>query len=325
MSTVLPDFWPGQVPPDFLIPGPGESPATFYERFCGRKTVVAFAPDIRSLPELNGLLPAVGILGVVPATSVEVQDPPYPVVRDSGRIAAAFLGEPNASEPMVAVLRTTLTIEKLLRRSEFGQIRYVLDALPDEPSRVCNATAPVLLVPNVLPPALCSRLIAAHDADHFESGMLRHNGAGVVLEPDAVTKKRRDHRLTDPELSDAVTEALGARLLPAIARAFHYPVTRMEGYKVVAYDAVTGGYFRPHRDNSTPDARHRRFALSVNLNAEYSGGDLEFPEFGPCLYRAPAGGAVVFSGTLLHAARDVTVGRRYVLLSFLWGEEAPVR
>lgn len=88
---------------------------------------------------------------------------------------------------------------------------------------------------------------------------------------------------------------------------------------------ATGGYFRPHRDNSTPDARQRRFALSLNLNAAYAGGELESPEFGPCLYRPPPGAATVFPGTLLHAAPDVTRGRRYVLLSFLWGEEAAVR
>lgn len=325
MSPALPDFWPGKVPPDFLVSGPEETSATFYERFCGRNAVVVFAPDVQRLPDLRGLLPTAGVLGVVPAASVEGWVPRYPVVRDSGRIARAFLGEPPGGEPVAVVLRSTLTIEALLRPAETGQIQRTLDALPNEPARVCDASAPVLVVPNVLPPPLCRQLIAAHDAENFESGMLRRTGANVALAPDPDIKKRRDHRLADPELEGAVTEALGERLLPAIARAFHYPVTRMESYKVVAYDADTGGYFRPHRDNSTPDARHRRFALSLNLNADYAGGELVFPEFGPCRYRPPAGGATVFSGTLLHAAREVTRGRRYVLLSFLWGEEAAAR
>lgn len=46
-----------------------------------------------------------------------------------------------------------------------------------------------------------------------------------------------------------------------------------------------------------------------------------FPEFGPTRYRPLGGGTMVFSGTLLHGVRDVTAGRRYVLLSFLWGDE----
>ena len=46
---------------------------------------------------------------------------------------------------------------------------------------------------------------------------------------------------------------------------------------------------------------HRRFAVSLNLNTgDYEGGCLRFPEFGPHLYVAPAGGAVVFSCSLLH-------------------------
>jgi predicted 2-oxoglutarate/Fe(II)-dependent dioxygenase YbiX len=318
VSATLPDFWPGQVAPDFLVSGPDATPATFYERFCGRNTVIVFAPDVRRLPDLSRFVPMAGIIGVVPATSTEGRNDVYPVVRDSGSITRAFLGEPVVEDPVVVVLRSTLTIEAILRAPEIGQIQHMLETLPNEPARVCDATAPVLMIPDVLPIALCRRLIAAHDAEHLESGMLRQSGAGAALVPDPEIKKRRDHRLTNPELSGAVTEALGARLLPAIARAFHYPVTRMENYKVVAYDGATGGYFRPHRDNSTPDARHRRFALSLNLNAGYTGGELVFPEFGACRYRPPAGGAVVFSGTHLHAARDVTAGRRYVLLTFLW-------
>jgi len=96
----------------------------------------------------------------------------------------------------------------------------------------------------------------------------------------------------------------------------------LEPFKVVCYDSATGGYFRRHRDNVTPDARHRRFALSINLNDDYQGGSLVFPEFGPEGYSPPRGGALVFSGELLHEATAVTAGKRYVLLSFLWGDEA---
>ena len=66
---------------------------------------------------------------------------------------------------------------------------------------------------------------------------------------------------------------------------------------------------------------HRRFAVSINLNAEeFEGGDLRFPEFGPRTYRPPTGGAVVFSCSLLHEATPVTQGRRYAFLPFLYDE-----
>jgi len=64
---------------------------------------------------------------------------------------------------------------------------------------------------------------------------------------------------------------------------------------------------------------HRRFAVSINLNAEgVEGGDLRFPEFGSRTYRPPTGGAVVFCCALLHEATPVTRGRRYAFLPFLY-------
>ena len=58
----------------------------------------------------------------------------------------------------------------------------------------------------------------------------------------------------------------------------------------------------------------------MNLNEGYEGAHLRFPEYGAYLYRPGAGGAVVFSGSHLNEALPVTRGKRYVLLSFLFGE-----
>jgi predicted 2-oxoglutarate/Fe(II)-dependent dioxygenase YbiX len=97
----------------------------------------------------------------------------------------------------------------------------------------------------------------------------------------------------------------------------------MERYLIACYDAAGGGYFRPHRDNTTNATLHRRFAVTINLNAEdYEGGDLRFPEFGPKSYRAPTGGAVVFSCALMHEALPVTRGKRYAFLPFLYDDAA---
>jgi len=100
-------------------------------------------------------------------------------------------------------------------------------------------------------------------------------------------------------------------------------VTRMERYIVACYDASVGGYFQPHRDNTTKGTAHRRFAVTINLNTEdYAGGALMFPEYGRTVYRPPTGGAVVFSCTLLHQALPVTKGRRYAFLPFLYDDAA---
>jgi predicted 2-oxoglutarate/Fe(II)-dependent dioxygenase YbiX len=107
-----------------------------------------------------------------------------------------------------------------------------------------------------------------------------------------------------------------------ILRAFHFAATRLERYLVACYDASEGGYFRPHRDNQSLGTAHRRFAVSINLNAEdFDGGDIRFPEFGQRTYRPPTGGAVVFNCSLLHEATPVTRGRRYAVLPFLFDAE----
>ena len=78
-----------------------------------------------------------------------------------------------------------------------------------------------------------------------------------------------------------------------------------------------------HRDNTTKGTAHRRFAVTINLNTEeYEGGDLRVPEFGSRVYRAPTGGAVVFSCSLMHEARPVIKGLRYAFLPFLYGDDA---
>jgi hypothetical protein len=73
---------------------------------------------------------------------------------------------------------------------------------------------------------------------------------------------------------------LERRLLPMVYRAFQFNTTRIERYLVGCYDAEKGGYFRPHRDNTVPLVAHRRFAVTINLNEDYEGGYLCFPEFG---------------------------------------------
>ena len=62
--------------------------------------------------------------------------------------------------------------------------------------------------------------------------------------------------------------------------------------------------------------------MTINLNGDFDGGELRFPEFGTRTYRAPPGGAVVFGCGLLHEATPVTRGRRYAFLPFLYDDAA---
>ncbi|WP_296599267.1 2OG-Fe(II) oxygenase [Phenylobacterium sp.] len=180
--------------------------------------------------------------------------------------------------------------------------------------------APALIVPNVFEPELCEHLIAQHEADGGAfTGVMRDAGQRTVAVMDDL-KKRRDIWIEDPELQAAIRERLERRLYPMIQRALGFTATRIERYLVSCYDAADGAVFHPHRDNTTQGTAHRKFACSLNLNGGFEGGDLRFNEFGPATYRAPPGGAVVFSCGLTHEATAVKSGRRYAFLPFLYDE-----
>jgi predicted 2-oxoglutarate/Fe(II)-dependent dioxygenase YbiX/peroxiredoxin len=183
--------------------------------------------------------------------------------------------------------------------------------------------APVLMAPRIFEPELCRKLIEVYEAQGgTPSGFMREVDGKTVLRADPQHKMRRDAEVDDPDLCRAIQARIKARLAPMVKRAFQFEATRMERYIVGCYEAGAG-HFRPHRDNTTKGTAHRRFAVTINLNAgDYEGGDLRFPEFGQRTYRAPTGGAVVFSCSMLHEATPVTKGRRYAFLPFLYDEAA---
>jgi predicted 2-oxoglutarate/Fe(II)-dependent dioxygenase YbiX len=181
-------------------------------------------------------------------------------------------------------------------------------------------TAPVLIVPRVIEPSLCRQLIDLYHRQGGEpSGVMRDVGGRTVGVLDDF-KRRRDTKIEDEDLKTQLRARLNKRLVPEIEKAFQFSVTYVERYIVARYDAEEGGYFRAHRDDTTAGTAHRKFAVSINLNSDFEGGDLRFPEYGPRTYRPPPGGAVVFSCTLLHEATPVTRGTRYAFLPFLYDE-----
>jgi predicted 2-oxoglutarate/Fe(II)-dependent dioxygenase YbiX len=185
----------------------------------------------------------------------------------------------------------------------------------DRPVQVV-AQAPVLLLPRALDAAYRDRLIRAWERDGASHTGVERAG-GDVLDPSV--KQRRDRIVDDRDMLRELTSVVGRRVLAEVEKAFAFRATRFEGFKIACYDSATGGYFRPHRDNLTRSTAHRVFALSLNLNDDYEGGQLRFPEYGNQLYRPDAGAALVFACTHLHEVLEVTAGRRFVLLSFLYG------
>ena len=43
--------------------------------------------------------------------------------------------------------------------------------------------------------------------------------------------------------------------MPEVKKAFGYRATRFEGFKIAAYGEEDAGFFAPHRDNLSPNAK----------------------------------------------------------------------
>jgi predicted 2-oxoglutarate/Fe(II)-dependent dioxygenase YbiX/peroxiredoxin len=179
--------------------------------------------------------------------------------------------------------------------------------------------APVLILPRIFEPEFCTHLITAFSAGGSRAGGVAEDLAGKVVEvQDSELKRRRDFYISENDLKQEIAHRLTRRLLPVIQQAFQFSVTYIERYLLACYEAENGGFFAAHRDvGEAKGTAHRRFAVTINLNSEYDGGDLMFPEFGHATYRAPPGGAVVFSCSLLHLVTPVQRGKRFAFLPFL--------
>lgn len=180
--------------------------------------------------------------------------------------------------------------------------------------------APVLMLPGVLPPALCQRLCALWESSNRE-GQVSAGGADNFYVADR--KRNREHDVTDPELTRLIAMHIARRIGPELVKVFNFTQRyTLERFIVLGYTVERQDFFGRHRDRYLPE-HPRRFAMSLNLNDDYEGGALRFPEYSQDLYRPPAGGACVFSCSLLHEALPVTRGRRFTMTTFFHAVEGP--
>jgi peroxiredoxin/predicted 2-oxoglutarate/Fe(II)-dependent dioxygenase YbiX len=252
-------------------------------------------------------------------TLVETQQLPFSILADPrgevlGRFGGAAVAVLDRNQRVAGLFAAADGIDEAL-----ALCRRLND---DDTAAPALPHAPVLQVPGIFEPELCRRLI-----EYWQSGDKRANEvtrgtpgqADYAARSDGVVKRRTDVLIpedTNPT-NLAIRDRLLARLVPEVFKAFQFRVRSYEIARIGCYDAGDGGWFRPHRDDAGDPAKPRRFALSVNLNDDFEGGGLCFPEYGRRFYRPPAGGGVAFSCNLLHEAQPVTRGRRFGLFTFL--------
>lgn len=223
-------------------------------------------------------------------------------------------------DPMSRLLKVIF----VTRPEAMAVLHDSLRALPP-PARATGRPlqAPVLYLPRVFSQSLCHRLIAAHQQDSRAlTGVMQHVNGKTVGIMDPQFKRRRDHLIEDRALIQQIQTRIRRAVLPELAKAFGFYATRMERYLVGCYSDHDAGHFAAHRDNTTPATAHRRFAVSINLNEDFEGGDVSFPEFSPDGFKAATGAAVVFGCGLMHRVAPVTRGVRFAFLPFVYDEAA---
>ena len=279
------------------------------------------APEMSVIASLADMLAACEtLLYFVAATPPEAFGGQSTVLLDrAGELGRAF----GASGPVAIVVDASGRVAALLPGPAPGGVAAVATRLymASTPA-VVQAKAPVLLLERVAEPALCQSLVEYWRRGDKVANMVGCEGGNVV---NTDVKRRQDVQLEHPELFVKLRDCLVRRVVPVIAQAFHASIMVIEAPIVGCYDAASGGCFHRHRDNTSRHTAHRQFALSLNLNAddEYDGGELRFPEFGRQLYRPVAGGALIFSSSLVHEVVPVTRGRRLGVFTFLSASGPP--
>jgi predicted 2-oxoglutarate/Fe(II)-dependent dioxygenase YbiX len=257
--------------------------------------------------------------GAGPEIALQARFPSIVFLWDAGETTRAFGAD-----------RSFVVLDPMLRVVDvapLGQADRVLGDLGrllrgDSASAPCPP-APILTLAHVFEPELCAHLVACFEhAGGKESGFMQDMGRRSIENFDDSWKRRRDFHLTDQRLIANLRARIGRRICPEIKKAFQMRPTRIERDLVSCYDSDAGGHFGPHRDDTGIAVAHRRFAVSINLNADFDGGEISFPEYSPQNFKAAPGTAIVFSASILHQVSRVTRGRRYVFLTFLFDEEA---
>jgi predicted 2-oxoglutarate/Fe(II)-dependent dioxygenase YbiX/peroxiredoxin len=226
------------------------------------------------------------------------------------------------------VLDPTMRILKIIPFRPDGQDRrdlidYMQSLPPVARFAGIELQAPIIYLPGIFEPELCEELIGLYRrTGGVDSGFMRDVDGKTVEIKDYGRKSRRDYIITEEPVLKELNARIIRRIVPEIKKVHQFTVSRIERHIVACYSAEDKGHFAAHRDDTTKGTAHRRFAVTINLNNEFEGGELSFPEYGPRSFKPPPGGAVVFSCSLLHKVSQVTKGERFAFLPFLYDEAA---
>ena len=266
----------GDLAPDFMLPNLAGKLARFYDRFAGNAVVLHFCRShagveaeakLRGFAEQRDQFDALaGRVVVVTQDSHEANagfvsglglDLDLDLFSDPvGAITNGYCGEPAGKNPGDGNYCTTFVVDPNQRMAAAfhggtGHAQRALDGLADLRRRLAPGAdprpAPILVLPDVLDPDNCQKLIAEWECEHYE-GVITV-GTGFQDEADSLVlaesvKKRRDHRLAD-DINARISDVIGRRVVPMMQKAFHFRVGSIQHFRIVAYSAERGDFSRP--------------------------------------------------------------------------------
>jgi hypothetical protein len=346
MMTNTLSLRPGDRLPDFVLPGLDGKLRQFVWSFTGDPVALLVVTDLSTLDgaqfvSLRDACAAASTkLVVVAGNAVAASAPlwkklgalpeePLLLCDVKGQFLPALLAQGGAvsfgqgmglRQRVIALdpnlrVATTFDTRALLAAAE--AIGGVADSVrADGGADLCLATAmaPVLVLPRVFEPEFCTQLIRLWGkGDHKDTGVSSHYG-NVDMR---ALKNTEDYVIVEPMMLKAVSDRLAYRIGPELTKVFAFDREfTFDGHVVLSYSAEGRHFFAAHRDNGAPSTVDRVFAVSLNLNDDFEGGELVFPEYAAIRVSPPAGAAAVFSCSLLHKVGPVTRGRRYALTTF---------
>ena len=344
MTTAL-SLRAGDRLPDFALPGLDGKLRKLIWSFTGEPVALLVVDDLRTLDaeQFAGLVTrckeAAAVPVVVCGNAVAAAAPPWSkldsiaggalLLCDGERKlipalltqAGVALGQTGGLRQRVIVLdanqRVAATFDTRAILAAAEAIASVADSVRSNGGAdrvIGTAMAPVLVLPRVFEPDFCTQVIRLwQKGDHKDSGVSSRYGNVGVLE----LKRTEDYMVVEPMMQKAISDRLAWRIGPELIKVFAFDREfSFDAHVVLSYSAEGEHFFGAHRDNGAPTTADRAFAVSLNLNDDFEGGELVFPEYAGVKVSPPAGAAAVFSCSVLHRALPVTRGRRFVLTTF---------
>ena len=331
---------PGDFAPNFVLPDRQGGPQSIFSQELAGQTIFAFLVNSASdfcehfLPWIESRNKTFLSKKVKPLVIASSQTKNYESFKEFKKTEVLFDLDLRFSESLgfakpfstlaVLIVNRNGRIINLLEDCNLGTLLEQLIVYCDAeincypPHTISNQT-PVLMIPRILEQDECDQFIV-HWAlgekrqNEISSGTIEDNKRGSSSE----VKRRTDVLVPDDHtLNKIIQTRINTRVIPELTKAFRFNAKAYDVIRIGCYDSEVKGFFRPHRDTLSDDPENpRKFALSLNLNDEYTGGAIRFPEYGAQTFSPEKGGGIVFSCALLHEALPVESGQRFGIFLF---------